>query len=119
MSETNWPLVLKEHLRPAGDGLHCFYCKQPVGSPHGFRCSMVCKKVKVRYIFELEIDVPQSWTKDDVEFNRNDGTWCADNAVSELEQFTAVDGERSCLCNRFKCEFVDTVDNTPNVPEGR
>ena len=122
-----WPVVTADDpgIRPAGLPAQCFYCKAAVGEPHGGRCVIVQKTVKVRYIFELDLRVPHSWTKETIEFHRNDNTWCADNAIEELQALIKKvdfgDGVSAgeCLCDRFTCEFVGVVDETPTVtPRG-
>lgn len=109
----NMPLVL-----PDDDGLrdhepgHCFYCKQKIGQPHNAECVCVTKTIKARYVFEVELEIPHHWTPHDFEFNRNDGSWCADNAIPELEQYVGG-GDGDCLCNHFKAEFLGVLDDTP------
>ncbi|MEX5630913.1 hypothetical protein, partial [Pseudomonas marginalis] len=81
----------------------CSWCKQKIGEEHLFECVTQTHKVKVRYIFEIEIDMPVSFTKENIEYNRNDGTWCADNAIDELKKAS----ENNCLCSVFKAEVID------------
>lgn len=109
----NWPKVLAndDGIRPAGEQDACFYCRSKIGEPHGDECVMVEKLVKVRYTFELEIKIPHHWDAHRFECHRNDGTWCADNAIGELEELKTHDS--GCLCNRFTAEFVSVVDETP------
>lgn len=82
-------------MRPASDNCECFYCQVPIGGTHKPDCVLVRKKVKVRMIVEYEIEVPYSWDKEQIEFHRNDGSWCSDNALEELE---ALGGEDACIC---------------------
>lgn len=104
-----WPLVALNDggIRPAGSPDGCFYCGANIGQPHGRLCVMVEKRVQLRYSFVVDVMVPHHWTKDDIERHRNESSWCADNAITELH----VDG--SCLCPRFKAEFVRVLDETP------
>ena len=108
----DWPLVdpNDDGIRPAGKPDECLYCRQKVGEPHTLDCNVVQKKVKLRYVFEIEVMEPHFWDADDVEFHRNESSWCADNALSELEELTK-DGR--CLCNCFHAEFIEVVDATP------
>lgn len=111
---TEWPLVDKydDGIRPAGKPDECFYCCQKVGQPHNTNCVIVGKKVKIRMIFEVEVEIPHHWTKEDIEFRYNESSWCADNAIKLLQEQIA--DEESCLCSCFKdVEYIETTDNTP------
>lgn len=122
-----WPIVTLDDdgIRPAGPQDACLYCQQKVGQPHGAKCITIKKRVKVRYIFELVLEEPHSWGKEQVEFHRNDGTWCANNAIQEIESVLVDDDDESddepeltpgkyrCLCPVFKAEYVEDVDSTP------
>lgn len=110
--ETAWPLVDEndDGIRPAGKSDVCFYCNQKVGEPHGRDCVVVTKTVKLRYSFKIEVDVPHFWEKSDIEFHRNEGTWCADNALSDISDFAKKHG---CLCDVFEAKFLEIVDGTP------
>jgi len=109
-----WPKVAVDDpgIRPASGPDLCHYCRARVGAEHMKDCVCVSKRVKVRYSFEIEISVPHSWGKEEVEFQRNEGTWCADNALAELESQT---GSGKCLCGLFECEMLSVVDETPRV----
>ena len=103
-------LVLQDDdgIRPAGNPDECFYCHQKVGTPHKNDCVILNRKVKVRYTFEIEIEQPHSWDKQQIERHRNNGSWCADNAVSELDNYPG-----SCLCPVFHCEVLEIPDVPP------
>ena len=66
----------------------------------------VCRKrtVKVKLIVEYVVDVPESWTPEDIEFHRNEASWCADNLVGELQEI--ADNDKICLCSFAEFEFV-------------
>lgn len=84
--ELKHPIVTKDDdgIRPAGKPDECFYCSEKVGQKHKLDCVTITRKVVVEYAFTLVIDFPQTWDKEDIEFNRNEGTWCANNALAEL-----------------------------------
>lgn len=111
LTAEGWPIVAlnDDGIRPAGRQDECFYCRQKVGHPHSQTCVIVQKRVRVRYTFEVDINVPYAWGKEQIEFHRNDSSWCADNAIQELEN----QAEQGCLCPRFSAEFVRVLDATP------
>ena len=110
---TKWPIVLSDDdgIRPFGEPDRCFYCHQKIGEPHGRGCVTIVKRIKVRYTVEIEIDVPHSWDEAAILFLRNESSWCANNAVADIEAFAAERGR--CLCDVFTCEIVGVVDDTP------
>lgn len=96
-------VVTKKATRPAGPQDRCFYCGQVIGETHRDICVLVEKMVVIRMIVEYEIDVPAHWSKKQIEFHRNHGTWCADNALVELENLAS---EKGCLCGEARFEYV-------------
>ncbi len=127
-----WPMVVwnDDGIRPAGPADACFYCNEKIGSLHGADCVIVQKKIRARYIIEVDLTVPYHWTAEDFEFHRNDGSWCADNAIGDIERHQSMtDGKdcTPCLCDRFRAEFVSVLDDQPirevltaeKVAEGR
>lgn len=107
------PLVTLEDERPAGKGSgRCFYCPSKIGDRHALDCVIFTKKVIVRMTVEYEVEVPHSWGKDMIEFHRNDGTWCCDNALDELELLSNEGTKgKSCLCAQdMKFEFIKEVE---------
>lgn len=107
-------VVTESAMRPAAPGVReCFYCHMPVGTEHRAECVTVVRKAKVRMIVEYEIDVPASWGKDLVEFHRNEGSWCADNAIAELDKIHERD---RCLCQAVRFECLE-VFGEPTVSE--
>lgn len=91
-------------MRPASLEQQCFYCGQQIGSEHKEDCVLRRKKVKIKLIAEYEIDVPRKWGKNEIEFSRNEGTWCADNVIDELKEVSRQGG---CLCNSVRTEYVN------------
>lgn len=105
-------------IRPAGRPDECFYCQQRVGQPHGPECVMVVKRVKVRYTFEIEVDVPHCWTKEDFEFHRNESWYCSDGMLDDIEEYRQSIKTVACLCQYANAEFIEVVDDTPRRDEG-
>lgn len=113
--DRGWPLVAPDDdgIRPAGSPDRCFYCRVQVGEAHGADCVRVKKRVRLRYSFVLDVDVPHAWDEAQILFFRNEGHWCADDALGELKE--SVAGEEECLCSRFECSFESVVDATPRA----
>ncbi len=64
-------------------------------------------KFKVRLSVEYEIERPDDWDADLVEFQFYDGSWCANNALDEIKEYLETSGE--CLCDLGKIEVLDYV----------
>src|SRR3990167_3599264 len=95
--------VTEKARRPASTANKCFYCAVEVGGYHKLDCVLIQKSVKVRMIVEYDIHVPSSWDADDVAFHRNEGSWCANNAITELQTLK----KSGCLCAITRFEVVD------------
>jgi hypothetical protein len=95
--------VTKKAKRPAIDKPECFYCQQKIGGFHKDDCVLINRKVTVRMTVDYEVDVPAHWDAHMVEFHRNDGSWCADNALDEL---TKIADEAGCICHIAKFEHI-------------
>lgn len=109
-----WPTVVPNDsgIRPAGPADECLYCRSKIGDLHARDCVVVHKKVKVRYEYEIDIEVPYFWTKEDIEFHRNDSSWCASNSVNDIKRYQEMKDEE-CLCDEFKCKVIGDSDTTP------
>lgn len=111
-----WPIVLPDdnRMRPAGPDDECMYCRQKTGQPHRNKCVSVLRRVRMRYEFEIEIAVPAFWTTHDIEFHRNDSSWCAGNAVDDIEKCrNQRENNGGCLCGTFKATFISDVEGEP------
>ena len=88
----------------------CFYCRQPIGAAHKGTCVLIDQRVTVRAIIEYDVFVPAAWTADQIEFHRNEGSWCASNGVREIERVAKrLEAENNCPCGTMKYEFVCRV----------
>lgn len=103
MKRDSW-IVGDYSIRPAGSPDKCFYCGELKGQPHKPECVIRSKTVVIRLAVEYTIDVPESWTEEDIEFHRNEGGWCADNALSEIGNI--LDRTGDCLCSLSVTEYV-------------
>jgi len=89
--------VTERATRPGAlDKSRCFYCHVQFGGTHDKECPCLNKQVRVRMTIEYEVQVPACWDKHQVEFHRNEGSWCVNNAVEELDKLS----EDGCLCNQ-------------------
>jgi len=102
MKRTNWP-VEHDGIRPAGKPDECFYCHEKLGGTHKPDCVIRQRTVVVRMTVDYVIDVPEHWTEDNIQFHRNEGSWCSDNALSELEQLS---GRAGCLCSFMEFSYL-------------
>ena len=101
-------IVTEKAKRPALPDDHCcFYCRRPIGEPHDSECVLILRRVIVRMTVEYPVFEPAYHGKHEIEFHRNDASWCADNALDELgELFTGKDPTSPCMCNYAKFEYV-------------
>jgi hypothetical protein len=106
-------IVTEKAMRPATDARECFYCNRPIGEAHKADCVLVSKRVKVRMTVEYFVEVPSDWDKHQIEFQRNGGSWCSQNAIAELEEL--VEGG-DCLCGRMEFEYLGE-DSDPYLSE--
>jgi hypothetical protein len=98
-------IVTLDDTRSAGAGTpdKCFYCPSAIGTEHAAGCVIRQRSVVVDLTIRYVVRVPEHWTKDDIEFHRNEGTWCTDNALEELKKYC---GENGCLCAYSKTTVV-------------
>jgi hypothetical protein len=90
-------------VRPAGRPDACFYCGSAVGDQHRQDCVIRSQTVVVRFSFDLVVDVPETWDRDNIEFKYNESSYCCDNLIEELEKTSTRVG---CLCNLVEAEFI-------------
>jgi len=100
--------VSRAAMRPASDKNECFYCKQTLGLEHKPDCVLIKKKVKVRLTVEYEIEVPADWDKEQIEFSRNESSWCSTNAIDELKSlFDNSDNKtEKCMCGCSEYRYL-------------
>lgn len=91
-----------EGIRPAGRPDACFYCGRKVGNYHAVECVILKRKCRVRLTVEYEVEVPQTWDATQVAFHRNGSSWCAGNAIEELQKL-----DDGCLCQHAEFEVYD------------
>lgn len=84
----------------------CFYCGEPEGKPHKFKCVCNTRTIKVRYSWETEREVPAFWEDHTIDYHMNESSWCADNALEELIKKYA-DDHGPCSCGAFSAEILE------------
>lgn len=100
MPET-WTVTKENGPLPAGKPDECFYCGQPLGAQHAAECVCRTRTVIVRATIEYEVTVPSFWDRAQIHFHRNEGSWCSNNMLNELDELN-----RDCLCRYVKWEYV-------------
>lgn len=61
-------------------------------------------KRTVRITIDLPMDFPVSWDNDMIEWHLNEGTYCLDNLIDELFDYSEENG---CICQIAKCKVID------------
>ena len=115
--------ITDDGIRPAGKPDQCFYCRCPKGE-HADDCVCRQRTVVVKLTMDYVISVPAHWTRDDIEFHRNDSSFCYNNDLRDLGNWT--DDEGNCSCQAAHVEFVREATEfdmlqlpTAGVPEER
>ena len=87
--------------RPAGKPDECFYCHQKIGDEHKEDCVCFQRIVMIEARITMPRVIPASWTADSIEFQLNNGSWCADNIVDDLNKLREKNEVAGCLCPHF------------------
>lgn len=128
-------IVTEKAMRPASTRRKCFYCHSDIGAVHDSTCVLVRRRVRVRLAVPgyeplvYSIVVPASWTVKDIEFHRNESSWCANNAIRELKSIDPEfseslylkyardrDPNADCLCSDANFEYVEDVAGPDGEP---
>lgn len=96
VTESNGP-------RPGGPAGECLYCHREIGREHAEDCVCRRRSVVIRATIEYAVEVPENWDQYEIEFHRNDSSWCASNLIDDLRRLDLSEG---CLCAVVKFEFV-------------
>ena len=106
MNRQDWT-VTESSTRPAGQPDRCFYCGQLIGEQHKEECVIRSRTVVVDFTFRTVLSVPEFWDEEQIRFHYNDGSWCADNILSELADRSEKIG---CNCSVCEAKFVREAD---------
>jgi len=102
-------------IRPAGEPDECFYCRGKVGQDHTKECVIPSKLVRLKVTAEIDVEVPWNWTAKEIDFHRNESSWCVDNILRDFEQHIKLHEDHGCLCQNTVIKYIKTVDETPLV----
>lgn len=105
--------VTEKAMRPASAERRCFYCHQDVGATHNDDCVLINRKVRVRLTIEYDIEVPAFWDPGTIEHHRNASSWCANNALSELDAAFP----NGCMCGSAEFAFLRETDGIKYLDE--
>ena len=61
------------------------------------------KKI-IRITIDLPMEFPASWDNGMIEWYLNEGTYCLDNLIDELSNYSEENG---CICRITKCKAID------------
>ena len=111
MKRENWP-VGDFGVRPAGPPDECIYCGAKVGTPHSIICVIRERSVVVRATIEYTVLVPEYWEASNIEFHRNESSWCVNNMLDELDALP------DCLCGRVEFEYVREASPDDETRDG-
>jgi hypothetical protein len=77
------------------------------------------RTVRIRATVEYDLEVPADMSDRDIEFHRNEGTYCSDRLVTELQEQVATEGiaydeegYRPCMCGVTTFEVLDALTAT-------
>ena len=105
--------VTEDHgPRPAGQPDQCFYCGQALGQEHKPDCVMRKRTVVLQFTVEMTVEVPEFWTPEQIEFHRNESSYCSGNVVGELSA-------AGCLCSTSHFEFLREANEEDDKKFGR
>jgi len=94
----------------------CFYCGAKVGAEHNWDCVCRLRTVVVRATVDLVREVPEDWTKEDIESQLNESSWCASNI---LDDFTRIVAARdSCICEASSFEYLREASEKDEIELG-
>lgn len=142
-----WPVVLAGEPALRG-GEVCFYCRRNIGQEHARDCVCVRKRVLLGFVAKMgervlgegtwEIDEPHAWDAHDIEFHKNESSWCLNNFLSAAEggygqvvwkgepaweELSKLASGEGCLCTKngglgvLTFTFLRVVDPTPRMGE--
>lgn len=104
MIKENMRIVKSSDERPARRDGTCFYCSQPIGSPHKEDCVVPQKTCVVDFTIRMVVSEPAHWSQEDIERHYNMGSWCSDNLMTYIDNWERNTGH--CMCHNTEAHFV-------------
>lgn len=102
MKREDWTIT-ETSARPMGNQDECFYCKTRIGKQHKEDCVIRSKTMVMNFTIRTVISVPEFWDDDQIEFHYNNGSWCADNLLRELQ---ARSDDSRCMCGITEAKVI-------------
>lgn len=102
MHRDDWPVG--EYAMRDDSPDQCVYCNVHRGYQHDPGCVIRKRTVVVKAEITYVIDVPEDWEPDHIEFSRNEGSWCTDNMLYEIEEL--LEKTEGCLCDFTVFRYV-------------
>lgn len=98
--------VLKRQLNTTDKRFprHCVQCCALLGEEHEPNCIFRKRTVVIKLEVEYVVDVPDSWEEDDIDFHRNESSWCSDNGIEEIQDM--LKRTKGCLCGKCSWSYV-------------
>lgn len=85
----------------------CFYCREKIEA-HKPDCVTLGRSVVICAVVEYIVRVPRSWTPEEIEFQRNESSWCADADLIRIgEKLSSLElPSAHCACNVSTFQYV-------------
>lgn len=109
IKQDTFKVTFENGVRPAGKQNECFYCHKGIGHFHKEDCVCRRKTIVLDYTYRMVVTVPVDWDQSQIEFHRNEGSWCADNSLRELlKSFKYMKKRGYCQCgfDKFEMKFI-------------
>jgi len=95
--------VTNDAVAPAGKPDECFCCNKKLGDEHKPDCVIRERTVVIDITFRMVRATPEDWDKEQIEFQLNNGRFCMDNILDELNDLSERLG---CLCGVSEAELI-------------
>lgn len=66
------------------------------------------KEKRIRITIDLPMKFPEDWNDRSIEFYLNESSWCSDNFIDELEQYSE---EHGCICSICKAMVLNDEES--------
>ncbi len=64
------------------------------------------KNIEIK--INLPMEFPLDWNKEQIEFYLNNSSYCCDNLIRSLQEYSKKHG---CICSITKCKVIDNNKN--------